>query len=163
MKKVGLVLLMVVLASFAGLALSGKGASDKGALIKADEAFAVATAQKGLDGWLSFFAPDAKIFPSGEAVVEGLVAVKACYAKHGFDPKDLKWKPLGEEMAASGDLGYTYGTASWPGTDGEGKAVTRTGKYLTVWKKQADGSWKVAADIGSPDAPPKPGAPAKAD
>jgi len=29
------------------------------------------------------------------------------------------------------------------------------GKYVTVWKKQGDGSWKIYGDIGTPDLPPK--------
>ena len=157
MKNVLVWIFLFVLVSAAGFSSLGKSAADKATLIKADEAFAVATAEKGLEGWLSWFAPDAKIFPTGEAVVEGLDAVKACYARSGFDPKELKWKPVGGEMAASGDLGYTYGTASWPGADAQGKKTTRTGKYLTVWKRQADGSWKVVADIGNPDPPAKVG------
>jgi ketosteroid isomerase-like protein len=148
------VLILVLMSLVAPTARSG-GPADKGALLAADLAFAKVTAEKGLEGWLSWFAPDAKIFLTGEAVVEGLESVKACYAKNGFDPKELRWKPSGGEMAASGDLGYTYGTASWPGTDEKGNKVTRTGKYLTVWKRQADGSWKVVADIGNPDAPGK--------
>lgn len=136
----------------------GANGADQGAtaILDADSAFARATAAKGLEGWLSFFAPDARIFPQGEGVVEGLPAIKAYYAKVGFDPKELSWVPAGGEMAASGDLGYTFGNSSWPGADAKGGKVTRTGKYLTVWKKQADGSWKVAADIGNANPPPKP-------
>ena len=125
-------------------------------LIRADEAFAKVTADRGLEGWLSCFAQDARIFPQGEGVVEGLPAIRAYYAKVGFDPKELGWKPGGGEMAASGDLGYTFGKSSWPAEDARGNRVTRTGKYLTIWKKQADGSWRVVADIGNADTPPKP-------
>ena len=145
--------LTLVLVSLLAQTTRGGGSVDKGALMAADLAFAKATVEKGLEGWLSWFAPDAKIFPPGEAVIEGLDAIKAYYAKTGFDPKPLTWKPAIADLAASGDLGYTVGYASWPGTDEKGQKVTRVSKYLTVWKKQADGSWKVAADIGN-SAPP---------
>lgn len=148
--------LILVLMSLVVPAARGGGSADKGALLAADLAFAKATAEKGLEGWLSWFAPDAKIFPPGEAVIEGIEAIRTYYAKTGFDPKPLTWKPAFADLAASGDLGYTVGYASWPGTDEKGHKVTRGSKYLTVWKKQADGSWKVAADLGN-SAPPKAG------
>lgn len=132
----------------------GKGVSGE-VLMRADEAFAKATAEKGLDGWLSWFAQDARIFPAGEAVIEGLDAIKAHYQKTGFDPKPLIWRPAGGDLAASGDLGYTFGYASYPGTDEKGNKVVRGSKYLTVWKRQADGSWKVAADLGNASPAPK--------
>ncbi len=148
--------LMLVSMSLMAQTARGGGSADRGALLAADLAFAKATAEKGLEGWLSWFAPDAKIFPPGEAVIEGLDAIKAYYAKTGFDPKPLTWKPAFADLAASGDLGYTVGYASWPGTGEKGQTITRGSKYLTVWKKQADGSWKVAADMGNA-APPRAG------
>jgi ketosteroid isomerase-like protein len=121
-------------------------------LIKADEAFGKASLERGLDGWLSYFDAGAVIFPSGGEIVKGLVAVRAHYAAKKWDPEGLTWKPLGAELAASGDLGYTYGTWLWQGKDKDGNPASVTGKYLTTWKRQKDGSWKVLADIGAPDA-----------
>lgn len=65
----------------------------------------------------------------------------------------LTWEPLQAEVSDAFDLGYTHGTfeSRFPGPNGE-LSVT-TGKYLTVWRKQPDGSWKVAADIGNDDPP----------
>ena len=156
MKGLIAVALVLGLVSLMGQAQRGTGSADKGALMAADLAFAKATAERGLEGWLSWFAPDARIFPPGEAIIEGIEAIKAYYLKTGFDPKPLTWKPAYADLAASGDLGYTVGYASWPATDDKGQRVTRGSKYLTVWKKQADGSWKVAADLGNAAPPMKP-------
>jgi ketosteroid isomerase-like protein len=52
-------------------------------------------------------------------------------------------------MAASGDLGYTYGNYIFKSKNKEGKVVTSYGKYISVWKKQKDSSWKVAVDMGN--------------
>ncbi|MGA8309112.1 MAG: nuclear transport factor 2 family protein, partial [Terriglobales bacterium] len=53
------------------------------------------------------------------------------------------------EMAASGDLGYTFGNYVLKSKDKDGHAVAHYGKYATVWKKQKDGSWKVVMDMGN--------------
>lgn len=123
-------------------------------LIKADEVFCKASAEKGLEGWLSFFDADAVIFPGSKPPLKGLEAIKAHYKEVKWTPEGLTWTPLGAELAASGDLGYTYGTWLFTGKDKDGKPATATGKYLTTWKRQKDGNWKVLADIGAPD-PPK--------
>lgn len=63
-------------------------------------------------------------------------------------------------VAASGDIAYTRGHYSDESTDPKtGKVVTQVGNYLTVWKKQADGSWKAVEDFvvpGPPATPPTP-------
>jgi ketosteroid isomerase-like protein len=156
MKGLFAVALVLVLVSLMGQTPRGTVSADKGALVAADLAVAKATAERGLEGWLSWFAADARIFPPGEPVIEGIEAIKAYYRKTGFDPKPLSWKPAYADLAASGDLGYTVGYASWPATDDKGQRVTRGSKYLTVWKKQADGSWKVAADMGNASPPMNP-------
>jgi ketosteroid isomerase-like protein len=72
-----------------------------------------------------------------------------------FDPADrLTWKPVKIEVADSGDLAYSLGTWQLQGKDQKGNDVTQTGKYITIWKKQKDGSWKVVADTGTVDPPP---------
>jgi ketosteroid isomerase-like protein len=63
-------------------------------------------------------------------------------------------------VAASGEIAYTRGHYSSETTDPKtGKVVTQAGNYLTVWKKQADGSWKAVEDFvvpGPPAAAPTP-------
>ena len=60
-------------------------------------------------------------------------------------------------VAASGDLAYTRGHYSDQTIDPKTKQPkTETGSYLTVWKKQADGSWKAIEDFVTPGPPPAP-------
>ena len=59
----------------------------------------------------------------------------------------LQWKASSAEVSSSGDLGYTLGTFELTVNDTEGNTVTRQGKYATIWRQQAGGSWKVVADI----------------
>jgi ketosteroid isomerase-like protein len=62
----------------------------------------------------------------------------------------LRWQPVWSE--AGGDLGYT--TGRWQlharGPDGK-EAKIETGTYVTVWRRQDDGRWKIAFDLGTDD------------
>ena len=73
----------------------------------------------------------------------------------------LQWKASSAEVSSSGDLGYTLGTFELTVNDSEGNPVTREGKYATIWRKQADGSWKVVADAPNFNSPAPAPAPAE--
>src|ERR1700736_3391337 len=116
--------------------------------------FMKAAAEKGSQGYMSYYADDAVEVPNGAAIIQG----KANIAKGmGFlDQTDnrLIWTPVGADVSASGDLGYTYGNYEFHSKDKEGKPIIEHGKYTSIWKKQKDGSWKVVLDMGnaSPEA-----------
>ena len=59
----------------------------------------------------------------------------------------MTWQPIIAEIAGSSDLGYTVGNYQWHNTTAEEKPST-FGSFVTLWKKQADNSWKVAVDMG---------------
>jgi ketosteroid isomerase-like protein len=61
----------------------------------------------------------------------------------------LRWEPIGGDIAASGELGYTFGHSTSRRPNASGETADYFGKYVTIWKKQADGSWKVVLDIGN--------------
>lgn len=61
----------------------------------------------------------------------------------------LKWEPIKADIAASGDLGYTYGIFTIEMDSPEGIAVTKEGTYVTVWKKDKNGNWKFVLDTGN--------------
>ena len=126
---------------------------DRQAIAKAEAEFEKARADRGLEGWLSFFAEDTADFVPGGQFTFSKDEMRQRLLKD-FDPADqLTWKPVKIEVADSGDLAYSLGTWKLKGKDPKGNDVTQTGKYLTVWKKQKDGSWKVAADTGTVDPP----------
>ena len=66
----------------------------------------------------------------------------------------LSWQAVDGEVAASGEMGWTWGESQTAVKDSTGQTRIFYGKYLNVWKKQADGSWKVRVDIGNAS-PPK--------
>ncbi len=154
-------LLLLTAASFAQTVSAPKAAappSPEQVLLKADRDFAQATAQRRLEGWMEYMAEDAVLFSGTGKPVVGKEAIRESRAP-AFANRDfqLQWQPTHAEMFASGDMGYTVGRYELHGRSAKGEPVVRHGSYLTVWKKQPDGSWKVVADGGSADPlPPAP-------
>lgn len=111
----------------------------------ADRDFLQATRERGREGWLAWFAEDAVVFPPSGGLALGAAAVRRHYeSQDGFPLKGFVWEPEEAGLASSGDLGWTRGR--W-GNDANG-TPTWTGQYLSVWRKQPDGAWRVVADCG---------------
>ncbi len=122
-------------------------------LVKLADDWSKAAGTKDADRVASFYAEDGVAYPPGEAAAVGRAAAKKVWAGYFADPSfTISWKTVHAEMAGSGDIGYTAGTydASFKGPDG--KPASEKGKYVTAWKKQADGTWKATHDIWNPDA-----------
>jgi ketosteroid isomerase-like protein len=138
----------------AGCAHSPDVAATRVALMDADRAFNNATAERHADGWAEFFAEDGAMLRSA-GTITGRTAIREEMAKAFADTAfSLTWEPLQSDVGAAGDLGYTNGRYEARFRDAKGNAAMRTGRYLTIWKKQPDGSWKVVRDIGVQDPPP---------
>jgi ketosteroid isomerase-like protein len=128
----------------------------RASLIAADQAFAAATAAKGLEGWLAAFDTTAIQMEPDVPFTPGLAAIRGAMAPAFADTTwRLTWEPTMAFASAAGDLGYTLGT--WQSTryNDAGRGQVSTGKYVTIWRKQADGSWKVVFDGGNPDSSPQ--------
>lgn len=144
-----------------GLALvarpSAPDADDpRDALMEADRRFARDTAARGADGWAETFLEDGTMFPRAGRV-DGREAIRK-RMEPAFTPDGprLVWEPTEATVAASGDLGYTVGRWRSVVTGRGGEDSTGAeGNYVSIWKKTADGEWKVAVDIGNSD--PEPG------
>ncbi len=80
----------------------------------------------------------------------GLEVVRKAYANWPASAK-LTWVVTAAEASAAGDLGYTYGRWDYTQTGKSGAVVHQTGSYVTIWKRQADGTWKVVLDGGPTD------------
>lgn len=139
-----------------GVSLASEGAIET-ALVEREKAFARAVAAKDMDRFLEFWADDGAVFPPGAPIANGKVAIRAEWGALLSDKEaSLAWTPARAEVARSGDLGYTWGTYVLTRMRDGKEDTRRTGKYLTIWRRGADGTWRVAADIGSPDPTPEP-------
>lgn len=121
----------------------------------ADTALQQAIATKDLESTVSFYASDATLLPVAEPIVTGTKAIRKEWT-HLFSIPDFqnKSKLTKVEVSSGGDLAYTQGTYETFLAGADGKPAIEHGKYVSVWKKQADGSWKIVTDIYNTDAPP---------
>jgi ketosteroid isomerase-like protein len=62
----------------------------------------------------------------------------------------LQWEPERADIAASGDLGWTTGRFVSEGPGPDGTTVRVEGIYVSIWRLQPDGTWKVVMDLGNP-------------
>ena len=91
--------------------------------------------------FLAFLADDAVVFRPGP--VNG----KEAWEKRPETGLDLIWEPTFAAIARSADFGYTTGPAKWKANKKDEKFLGY-GQFVSIWKKQKDGSWKVALDCG---------------
>jgi ketosteroid isomerase-like protein len=134
-----------------------RASGDAGVLMAVDAHFAALVAEKGFAAFGDFFADDAVYLPMFAPLLEGHDAIMGSFRPLFDDPSvRLTWKPLRADIAKSGDLGWTTGSYEVTAKDKDGATVVRHGKYVTIWRKQANGAWKAVLDGGNPDEPPAP-------
>ena len=130
-------------------------AAVKAELMRVDEEFSAAAQKLGVgEAFLRYAAADAVMLPENQNAVKGLDGIRQQFA--GFPAgATLAWKPFHADAAASGDFGYTLGTFELRSGSADGQPSVRYGKYCSVWKRQADGSWKWVVDVGTASPAPK--------
>jgi ketosteroid isomerase-like protein len=122
------------------------------ALTQLDDDWSKAAATRNVDAVASFYAADAIAYPPNAPAAIGQPAAKEIWASYFADSTfSISWKTDHAGVSRSGDLGFTAGTYedSFKGPDGA--PVTEKGKYVCVWAKQADGTWKAVHDIWNSD------------
>jgi len=139
-----------VLAAIAADGLPSAAASPLDEVLATDRAFAAAARRDGArSAFEAYAAPDAVMFRPGVGPIKGRAAVAATFHESGGPLGE--WEPEAGEIAASGDLAYTWGYFRWTATDGSGREST--GNYVSVWRR-IDGQWRWVVDLGVA-APPK--------
>src|SRR5204863_1174127 len=109
---------------------------------------------KGLDETVSYYAEDAVVMPPNASAATTKETIRSAWKEMLTTPgAAISWKATKVEVAKAGDLAYVSGTYEETMIDASGKPVKDHGKYVEVFKKQADGTWKVVADIWNSDLP----------
>jgi uncharacterized protein (TIGR02246 family) len=103
---------------------------------------------RDVDNAVSFYADDALQFVDKAPMVEGKENIRKSWQQMLALPgPGLTFATTEVEVAHSGELAWEHGTYDFATGDKAGKVTDVKGKYVVVWKKQFDGSWKVVADI----------------
>lgn len=82
------------------------------------------------------------------ALVVGPRAIRE-YFDSQRSASSLSWRPIYSSVAGSLDLAFTIGDYTTTSRGTSGAAIQRFGKYLTVWKREKDGTWKFMIDGGN--------------
>jgi ketosteroid isomerase-like protein len=160
MKRYHLVFLTPVLLMIALLAFSPNIAFTQNenlspslrSLVEAERAFARTSVEKGVrDSFFEFFAEDGINFTPHPTNTRE--AIRKSQPPATRPPITLNWEPAFADISQAGDLGYTTGPF-WVTDQSPEKRPTRHGFYFSIWKKQADGQWKVVIDAGVPTPAP---------
>jgi ketosteroid isomerase-like protein len=117
----------------------------KALLFDLEAKFAKATAEGGGKAFATWFAEDGVSLGNNEAPVHGrdAIAKQATWTAQNYQ---LLWTPTDAVMSPLGDMGYTWGHYEGHSRDSDGNPKVTTGRYLTIWRKEPDGSWKVLLD-----------------
>lgn len=154
-----LLLVLLLASTVAGCAAPRRAAPDpvtlRAELIAADLAFAADAAARGMDGWVAHFTSDAVRLRLGGTsaagtVVQGLDAVRAYDASFFADPAArVEWAPTEAGAFADGMTGFTTGRAAMVRRAGGAVDTLWTGTYISLWRRGADGRWRVFLDTGA--------------
>ena len=127
--------------------------NDLSSMIETDKAFSRMCVEKGRNAAFIYYADDSVVkMRDGAFPVIGKDEMAKIYRSKPDTGFTMKWKPVRAEAGKSGDLGYTFG--EWE-LYLKARDTTLYGNYVTLWKKQKDGTWKYILDTGT--STPKPG------
>jgi len=149
MKKILVLGLAASLAAGAVIAQTIDRQAALDSMVAAEHAFAKTAGEKGYrDAFLDFLADDSVIFRPDP------VSGKEWFRARPVSPALLSWYPILAEVSLAGDLGYTTGPWEYRAKGADDPEVAATGNFVTLWRKQADGTWKALIDHGAEN--PKP-------
>ena len=144
--------LVLATALLAGCAENNTASTDEKqkaiqAIATAEKDFQKMTVDKGIAEAFWFYADsNATIKRQNDTLIHGKDAIRNYYSDPSYGNASVTWSPDFTEASEDGSFGYTYGNYTWQSKDSTGKTTEFKGVFHTVWKKQADGSWKYVWD-----------------
>jgi ketosteroid isomerase-like protein len=127
-------------------AQTSRSSKDLNAMVETERAFSRLSEEKGIrESFTEFIAEEGILFRPGP------VTGKKWMQEHPLPPSDkrplLTWQPIFAGISRAGDMGFTTGPWQFK-RDIKDTKPSAFGNFMTVWKKQADGRWKFAIDLG---------------
>ena len=131
-------------------------AADETTLRSLDAQWAKSAAAKDVDAAVGYYSDDASLLAPNEPIASDKASIRAAWSAMLAPDTTLNWQASKVEVARSSDLAYIMGTYQLTTADPKAKPLADRGKFVEVWKKQADGSWKTVADIFNSDMAAQP-------
>ena len=101
---------------------------------------------------LSYWAEDAILMSAGQPVLKGKESIKKMIEESFKIPGfRISWEPQNVVVSESGDMAYILENSQISFSDSTGKSIIQNNKAVSIWQKQADGSWKNVVDISTPE------------
>lgn len=115
-------------------------------IMAVENAFMQMAREHGVDSAFLYYADSNAVINRGRRLIRGIDSIRMFYQEQDLEGIRLEWEPSFVDVAASGDLAYTYGYFTYSTIDSAGAPITTDGVFHTVWKRQSDGSWKYVWD-----------------
>jgi uncharacterized protein (TIGR02246 family) len=117
-----------------------------------DAELVAALAAKNIDKVSGFYADDAQFLEPGTAPAVGREEIHKSWAALITSPSfvSLTFSANAVNVSEAGDVAWEVGTYDASTKDPKGKPTAEKGKYVLIWKKQADGNWKIEVDMNNP-------------
>lgn len=122
-------------------------AAEESALRARIKEWSAAAQAKDAAKFVSVYADDAVVMMAGTLDIQGIAAIREAIPAMMQDPAfALSFEAGHVEVARSGDLAYETGSYTMTMTGPDKKPASEKGHYVVVWRKGADGAWKVVVD-----------------
>lgn len=147
--------LSILLLAFTGCGNAPDTEADTNALLETDRAFAqYSRDHDAAEAFQRYLMPEAIQLPDGGVPIRGRDTIFTRMKKSSAS-YTMTWEPEEAAVAASGELGYTWGFYRVTFQSASGDTNQSEGKYLNVWRKNAEGNWRVLIDMGNENPPGK--------
>ena len=149
MKKITTLLLVMAIVSCSQQKVDKKVEGEK--VMQLSKEWSEAAATGNVEKTISYWADDAIVISAGQPTLKGKTAIRQMveesYKIPGFR---ISWQPQSVEVSESGDMAYLIENSQISFADSTGKPITVQNKAVSIWRRQADGSWKNMVDISTP-------------
>lgn len=148
-QKIILYFILVLILGGGGCQMDRQNVKEE--LMNVDRAFSQLSSDKGsIEAFYSYMADDGIVLPKkGHPLNKDKYREIISQEKAADVKTTLTWEPIFSDVSESKDIGYTHGKYELIITDSTGTKNTTYGYYITIWKKQTDGSWKFVFDAGN--------------
>jgi ketosteroid isomerase-like protein len=157
----GCVALLSVTAGCSQPAASDMSAEAASAVKDQDTQWSKTAGTNDLDGTVAYYTDDASLLPPNAPIATGKQAIRGVWTGLLSPDATVSWEVTKADGARSGELAYVQGVYQITPKNPKAQSLADHGKLVEVWKKQADGKWKVVSDIFNSDLPAPAPSPAE--